>query len=147
MEQCTDITLDDCFAIHVLDNRLATVQCSQALTPLPERLRTTLEKYLLSLLRPNFRRKYFGRFRPESPVLQEYQRLSTVVTAHGRMTPDLFLEVSQRLAAQLFTAMCQVPQNGTQARPGGITPGDLLVGLFYSRAPEAAVVPYLSCSR
>jgi 37-kD nucleoid-associated bacterial protein len=143
MEQCTDITLDDCFAIHVLDNRLATVQCSQALTPLPERLRTTLEKYLLSLLRANFRRKYFGRFRPESPVLQEYQRLSSAVSAHGRVEPALFLEVSQRLAAQLFTAMRQVPQNGTRERPGDITPGDLLVGLFYSRAPEASAVPYL----
>jgi 37-kD nucleoid-associated bacterial protein len=143
MEQYTDVAVDDCFAIHVLDNRLPAEQCSQTLTPLPDSLRTALEKYLLSILRPNFRRKHFGRFRPASPVLQEYQRLCSAVAAHGGVEPAVFLEVSQRLAARLFTAMRQGPQNGAQARPGDITPGDLLVGLFRGRAPQASSVPYL----
>jgi len=102
-----------------------------------------VEKYLLSLLRPDFRRRHFGRFRPQSPVLREYQRLITAVTAHGRVDTAIFLDVSQRLATQLFTAMRQTPQNGSRARHGEITPGDLLVGLFHSREPEASPVPYL----
>jgi hypothetical protein len=132
MEQSTDIALHDCFAIHVLDNRLATAQCSQTLTPLPERLRTLLKQYISALLRPNMRRKSYGRFRPQSLVLQAYQRLTTA--ADGGVDADLFLEVSQSLARQLFAAMRQESQNGSQTR-SDITPGDLLVGLFYSQAP------------
>jgi hypothetical protein len=143
MQTLTDLAIDDCFVIHVLDNRLPAVQCSQALTPLADSFRTTLETYLRSLLRPRFRRRQFARFRPESPVLREYQRLKQAVADTKRTDPRLFLDVSQRLAHELFAAMRQVPQNGTGSRPGDITRGDLLVGLFYSRAPEASPTPYL----
>jgi 37-kD nucleoid-associated bacterial protein len=143
MEQCTNLTIADNFVIHVLDNRLPAVQCSQELTSLPDGFRAALTKYLLALLRPGFRRQRFGRFWPESAVLQEYQRLTTSMTPQGRVDPAVFLDVSQHLAQQLFTAMRQVSENGVHTRPGEITPGDLLVGLFYSRAPEASLVPYL----
>ena len=63
METVTDIAMHECFVIHVLDNRLPAVQCSQALTPLPETLRASLHRYLLALLKPQFRRKRYGRFR------------------------------------------------------------------------------------
>ena len=62
MEQCTDLAIADNFVIHVLDNRLPAVQCSQELTPLPDGFRAVLSKYLLSLLQPGFRRQRFGRF-------------------------------------------------------------------------------------
>src|SRR5229473_3167713 len=75
METVTDIAIQDCFVIHVLDNRLPAVQCSQVLTPLPETLRISLHRYLLALLKPQFRRKRYGRFRPESAVLQAYQQM------------------------------------------------------------------------
>lgn len=143
METLTDITIEDSFVIHVLDNRLPAVQCSQALTDLPDNFRTVLRKYLLSLLRPEFRRKQFGRFRPESPVLHEYQRIMHEASDHGRVDPALFLEVSQRLATALFAAMRRAPHDGVRARPGEITPGDLLMGLFYGCEPEASPVPYL----
>jgi hypothetical protein len=39
MEQCTDLTIADNFVMHVLDNRLSAVQCSQELTLLPDGLR------------------------------------------------------------------------------------------------------------
>lgn len=143
MELCTDLVIDDHFAIHVLDNRLPTAQCSQALTVLPDGLRATLENYLLSILKPAYRRKRFGRFQTTSPVLHEYQRLVQDTATRGRVDPVLFLEVSQRLATELFSSMRQAPQNGSRAQPGEITPGDLLVGLFYSRTPEASPVPVL----
>lgn len=143
MEMSTEITIFDDFIIHVLDNRLPAVQCSQTLTPLPDSFRTTLEKYFLSLFRPGFRRKRFGRFRADAPVLHEYQRLTAAMTAPGRVDAAVFLDVSQRLAAQLFTAMAQSSQNGARTRPGDITPGDLLVGLFQSHGPEAAEFPAL----
>jgi hypothetical protein len=143
MEQCTDLTIADHFVIHVLDNRLPAVQCSQELTPLPDGFRVALTKYLLSLCRPGFRRQRFGRFQPESVVLQEYQRLTMSVASQERVAPAVFLDVSQHLARQLFAAMRQAAENGAHPRPGEITPGDLLVGLFYSRAPEASLVPYL----
>jgi hypothetical protein len=143
MEGVTDIRIDEHFVIHVLDNRLPQAQCSQALTPLPETLRALLERYLLSLLKPHYRRKRFGRFRPESAVLGAYQELlASWQPSHGMATAD-FLRVSQRLAVSLFDTMRQESHNGVHARPGDITPGDLLVGLFYSQAPEAAIVPYL----
>ena len=78
METVTDIAVQDCFVIHVLDNRLPAVQCSQALTPLPDTLRASLHRYLLALLKPQFRRKRYGRFRPESVVLQAYQQMRAV---------------------------------------------------------------------
>jgi hypothetical protein len=142
MDMCTDIAIHQDFVIHVLDNSQPAAQYSAALTPLPDGLQGVLEKYLLALLRPEFRRKRFGRFRPDSPVRHEYQRLLTASTG-GRVDGALFLDVSQRLAAQLFTAMRQTPQNGSRSRPGEVTPGDLLVGLFYSRAPEPSTTPYL----
>jgi hypothetical protein len=143
METYTDIAIDDCFVIHVLDNRLPTAQCSQALTTLPDDFRAILRTYLLSLLKPGFRRKRFGRFRQESPVLHEYQRIVQAASEHDRVDPALFLEASQRLARLLFTAMRQSPQNGVRSRPGEVTPGDLLVGLFYGKAPETSPIPYL----
>ncbi len=143
MEACTDIAIDESFVIHVLDNRQAVVQSSQALTPLPEAFRTTLKTYLLSLLKPQFRRKHYGRFQPESHVLQAYQGLLTEVERHGGVEAEHFLTMSQRLAALLFEAMQQSGGNGVRPRPGGITPGDLLVGLFYGCAPQASPVPYV----
>jgi hypothetical protein len=143
MEECTDIRIDTHFVIHVLDNRLPGVQCSQALTPFPEDLCTTLKTYLLSLLGPRFRRKHYGRFRPESVVLREYQGLLANVAQHGHVEAGAFLAVSQRLAALLFETMYHARTNGERPRPGDITPGDLLVGLFYSHEPQDTAVPYL----
>ena len=143
MEQNTDLVIDDCFVMHVLDNRLPTVQSSQELTPLPDSFRGVLTKYLLSLLRPTFQRKRFGRFRPEASVLHEYRRLMASAGPHERVNPAVFLEASQRLASLLFAAMRRAPENGMHARRGEITPGDLLVGLFYGRMPQASPVPYL----
>ncbi len=143
MEGCTDLAIDERFVIHVLDNRLPAVQCSQVLTPLPEAFRTTLETYLLSLLKPRFRRKHYGRFQPESPVLQEYQGFLTSWEQHGQVEAEAFLDASQRLAALLFRAMQQAGQNGAQPRPGTITPGDLLMGLFYDQTSETSSLPHL----
>lgn len=143
MEECTDIRIDTHFVIHVLDNRLPTVQCSQALTPLPETLSTTLQAYLLSLLKSRFRRKHYGRFRPQSMVLREYQGLLANRAQHGRVEAEAFLAASQRLAALLFETMNHAGSNGTQSRPGEITPGDLLVGLFYNHASQDTAVPYV----
>jgi 37-kD nucleoid-associated bacterial protein len=143
VERYSDIIIDPSFVIHVLDNRLPTVQCSQALTPLPAEFRTTLETYLLALLKPAFRRKHFGSFRPESPVLQAYQRLAASARTPDGLDPRVFLEVSQELASRLFTTMRQVPHNGTRQRPGEITPGDLLVGTFSSAPPALAGKPAL----
>jgi hypothetical protein len=143
VEKYSDIVINPSFVIHVLDNRLPTVQCSQALTPLPAEFRTTLERYLLALLKPAFRRKHFGTFRPESPVLQAYQRLVASAMTPAGIDPQVFLEVSQELASRLFTTMRQVPHNGTHHRPGEITPGDLLVGTFSSASPAIAGKPVL----
>jgi hypothetical protein len=143
VERHTDIAIDPSFVIHVLDNRLPTVQCSQALTPLPQEFRSTLERYLLGLLKPEFRRKGFGRFQAASPVLRAYQRLVASVTSDGSIDATAFLDVSQDLAARLFMAMRQAPQNGASNRPGDITPGDLLVGTFCSEMPETSRRPYL----
>jgi hypothetical protein len=145
MEGWTDITIDERFVIHVIDNRQPAAQCSQVLTPLPEAFRDTLQTYLLSLLKPRFRRKHYGQFRPESPVLQEYQRLQDSVKRLGSVAESLFLDVSQRLARLLFNAMQQSGQNGASPRPGAITPGDLLVGMFYNSSLEfdVSTVPCL----
>jgi hypothetical protein len=143
VERYSDIVIDPSFVIHVLDNRLPTVQCSQALTPLPAALRSTLETYLLGLLKPAFRRKHFGSFRPDSPVLRAYERLIASARTSDGIDPQVFLEVSQELASRLFTSMRQVPHNGTRQRPGEITPGDLLVGTFSSAPPAAAGKPVL----
>ena len=143
METCTDIIIDERFVIHVLDNRQPTAQCSQALTPLPAALRATLHAYVLSILKPRFRRKHYGRFRPDAIVLKEYQGLLADVERQGNVGEETFLAMSQRLALQLFTAMQQSGDNGSGSRAAGITPGDLLVGLFYAQAPEASRVPYL----
>lgn len=139
MEGWTEITIDERFVIHVVDNRQPVAQCSQVLTPLPEAFRDTLQTYLLSLLKPRFRRKHYGRFRPESPVLQEYQRLQDSVKRLGSVEDSLFLDVSQRLARLLFNAMQQSGQNGASPRPGAVTPGDLLVGMFYNSSLESDV--------
>jgi hypothetical protein len=143
VERYTDIAIDPSFVIHVVDNRLPMAQCSQALTPLPQGLRTILERYLLGLLKPGFRRKEFARLQAESPVLRACQRLTASAQSNGGINPTTFLEVSQDLATWLFTAMRQVPQNGAGNRPGEITPGDLLVGTFFSDAPEMSRKPYL----
>ena len=139
MEGWTDVTIDERFVIHVIDNRQPAAQCSQVLTPLPEAFRDTLQTYLLSLLKPRFRRKHYGRFRPDSPVLEEYKRLQDSVKRLGTIEETLFLEVSQRLARLLFNAMQQSGQNGVSPRPGTITPGDLLVGMFYPNRMESDV--------
>ena len=143
MEGSTHIVLDERFVIHVLDHRQAAAQCSQSLTPLPEAFRSTLEAYLLSLLKPRFRRKHFGRFRADSPVLSTYQELLDRVKRFGRVDDAIFLESSQALAKHLFRSMQQSGAEAATGRPGGITPGDLLVGLFYTEALELEPTPYL----
>jgi hypothetical protein len=63
----------------------------------------------------------------------------------GSVEDSLFLDVSQRLARLLFNAMQQSGQHGASPRPGAITPGDLLVGMFYhgSAASDVSPVPCL----
>jgi hypothetical protein len=143
MEGSTHIVLDERFVIHVLDHRQPAAQCSQSLTPLPEVFRSTLEAYLLSLLKPRFRRKHFGRFRAGSPVLHTYQELLDHVKRFGRVEDTIFLEASQQLARQLFRAMQQSGPEGATGRPGVITAGDLLVGMFYTESLEHKPTPYL----
>jgi hypothetical protein len=143
METVTDIAIQDCFVIHVLDNRLPAVQGSQALTPLPETLRASLHRYLLALLKPQFRRKRYGRFQPESVVLQAYQHMLASWRRHGQVEATDFLTASQAIATRLFGVMRQSPQNGSRPHPGTITPGDLLVGLFQGMAPQAEPEPWL----
>ena len=143
METVTDIAIHDRFVIHVLDNRLPAAQCSQALTPLPDGLRASLHRYLLALLKPQFRRKRYGRLRSDSVVLHAYQQMLASLRRHGQVEATEFLTASQRLAAHLFEAMRQSPHNGAQARPGAITPGDLLVGLFQGTEPEPVPEPWL----
>ncbi|GIX46684.1 MAG: hypothetical protein KatS3mg131_0895 [Candidatus Tectimicrobiota bacterium] len=137
------LTVSEPFVIHVLDHRQPAAQCSQALTPLPDSLRLRLEEYLRAVLRPGFRRKHYGRFRPESPVLREYRRLLTSTNGTGRVEPETFLDVSQRLATLLFLAMRQHAPNGNGVRPGEVAPGDLLVGVCTLQAPEAPATPQL----
>ena len=143
METVTDIAIHDCFVIHVLDNRLPAVQCSQALTPLPETLRTSLHRYLLALLKPQFRRKRYGRFQADSVILHAYQQILASLRRHGQVEATEFLTASQRVAMHLFDVMRQSPHNGAQPRPGTITPGDLLVGLFQGTEPEPVPEPWL----
>jgi len=143
MEGSTHIVLDERFVIHVLDHRQPAAQCSQSLTPLPEALRSTLEVYLLSLLKPRFRRKHLGRFRAGSPVLHAYQKLLDSVKRFGRIEDAIFLEASQQLARHLFQVMQQSNTEADGDRPGLITRGDLLVGLFYTEALEREPTPYL----
>ena len=145
METVTDISIHDHFVIHVLDNRLPAVQCSQTLTPLPDTLRDSLHRYLLALLKPQFRRKRYGRFQSDSVVLHAYQQMLASLRRHGQVEAPAFLTASQHLAARLFEAMRQSPQNGhgAQPRPGAITPGDLLVGLFQGIEPEPVPEPWL----
>ena len=143
METVTDIAIHDHFVIHVLDNRLPAVQCSQALTPLPDALRASLHRYLLALLKPQFRRKRYGRLRSDSVVLHAYQQMLASLRRHGQVEATEFLTASQRVATRLFDVMRQSPQNGAQPRPGAITPGDLLVGLFQGIAPQSVPEPWL----
>ena len=143
MDTVTDIALHDCFVIHVLDNRLPAAQCSQALTPLPEAFRRSLQRYLLSLLKPQFRRKRYGRFRPDSAVLHAYQEILSSVRRYGQVDPSDFLHASQRIATRLFAAMSSRPQNGARVQAGNITPGDLWVGLFQALAPQGEPEPWL----
>jgi hypothetical protein len=143
METVTDIAIQECFVIHVLDNHLPAVQCSQALTPLPETLRTSLHRYLLALLKPQFRRKRYGCFRPESTVLQAYQQMLASWRQHGTVEAPDFLAASQAIATRLFSVMRQSPQNGSRPHPGTITPGDLLLGLFQGIAPQPVPEPWL----
>lgn len=143
MEGSTHIVLDERFVIHVLDHRQAAAQCSQSLTPLPDAFRSTLEAYLLSLLKPRFRRKHFGRFRADSPVLNTYRELLDSMKRFGRVEDAIFLEASQALARHLFRAMQQSGAEAAASRPGVITPGDLLVGMFYTESLELEPTPYL----
>ncbi len=143
MEGSTHIVLDERFVIHVLDHRQSAAQCSQSLTPLPDAFRSTLEAYVLSLLKPRFRRKHFGRFRTDSPVLNTYQELLDSVKRFGRVEDGIFLEASQALARHLFRSMQQSGAEAPPGRPGVITPGDLLVGMFYTESLELEPTPYL----
>jgi hypothetical protein len=143
METVTNIAVQDCFVIHVLDNRLPAVQCSQALTPLPDTLRASLHRYLLALLKPQFRRKRHGRFRPESVVLQAYQQMLASQHRHGQVETSDFIAASQAIATRLFDVMRQSPQNGSHPHPGTITPGDLLLGLFHGTTPQPVLEPWL----
>ncbi len=132
---------------NVLDHRQPAAQCSQSLTPLPEAFRSTLESYLVSLLKPRFRRKHFGRFRPGAPVLSAYQSLLDSVKRFGRVDNSVFLEASQDLARQLFRSMQQSGGEAASSRPGVITPGDLLIGIFYTESLETVQTPYLFTSK
>ena len=132
MHGITDISVDDCFVIHILDNRLPEAEYSQALTPMPEHFRTTVKTYLLSLMKAGFKRKRFGRFQPDSPVRQAYHRLTHAMGQNGKVEASLFLDISKQLASQLFRVMRQSSSLDTYSHPGEITPGDLLVGLFYA---------------
>src|SRR5262245_41024173 len=143
METVTDIAIQECFVIHVLDNHLPAAQCSQALTPLPESLRTSLHRYLLALLKPQFRRKRYGRFQADSVILHAYQQILASLRRRGQVEPTEFLTASQRVAMHLFDIMRQSPHNAAQPRPGAITPGDLLVGLFQGTEPEPVPEPWL----
>lgn len=143
MEGSTRIVLDERFVIHVLDHRQPAAQCSQSLTPLPAILRSMLEAYILSLLKPRFRRKHFGRFRADSLVLNSYQDLLDSVKRFGGVKDAIFLEASQTLARHLFRAMQQSGGEAATSRPGVITPGDLLVGMFYTESLEPEPIPYL----
>ena len=143
MEGSTHIVLDERFVIHVLDHQQPAAQCSQSFTPLPEAFRATLEAYILSLLKPRFRRKHLGRFRPDSPVLYAYQGLLDHVKRFGRVQDSLFLDATQQLARHLFRAMQQSGSDAPSGRPGAITPGDLLVGMFYTEALDLDPTPHL----
>jgi len=143
MEGSTHIVLDERFVIHVLDPRQPAAQCSQSLTPLLEAFRSTLEAYLLSLLKPGFRRKHFARFRADSPVLNTYQELLDSVKRFGRVDDVIFLAASQALARHLFRSMQPSGEEAPIRRPGVITPGDLLVGMFYTESLELEPTPYL----
>lgn len=136
MHRLTDLTLDDRFVIHILDNRLPEAQLSQSLTPMPELFHDQIHAYLLSILRPNFRRKRFARFRPHAPVLEEYrQLLRDVDQNNGRVDASLFLHISQRIASHLLQAMRAGQTENHATRQGGIAPGDLLLGLFHGAGP------------
>src|SRR5262249_5042120 len=93
--------------------------------------------------KPQFRRKRYGRFRADSSVLHAYQQMLESQRRHGQIATTDFLTASQRLAARLFDVMRQSPQNGAHPRPGAITPGDLLVGLFQGIEPEPVPQPWL----
>jgi hypothetical protein len=136
MHHLTDITLDDRFVIHILDNRLPQLQLSQSLTPMPKPIYDQIRTYIQSILRPTFKRKRFARFRPQSAVLEEYrQLLRDVDQNNGQLDASLFLHVSQRIAARLFDAMQSGQSDDASTRPGDITPGDLMIGLFYADEP------------
>src|SRR5262245_23563056 len=143
METVTDIAIQDCLVIHVVNNRLPAVASWRALTPLPDILRASLHRYLLGVLKPQFRRKRYGRFRPESVVLQAYQHMLASQRRHGQVEATDFLTASQAIATRLFDVMRQSPQNGSRPHPGTITPGDLLVGLFQGMAPQPVPEPWL----
>ena len=144
MHRLTDLTLDDRFIIHILDNRLAEAQLSQSLTPMPELFHDQIRAYLLSILRPSFRHKRFARFRPNAPVLEEYrQLLRDVDQNNGRVDPSLFLHISQRIASQLFNAMHSSQTEDHATRQGGIAPGDLLLGLFHGEGLVSSANLYL----
>jgi hypothetical protein len=142
MESYGDMRIDDAFVIHVLDNRMASAQCSQALTPLPDTFRAILQRYLASLYTPACRRKRFGRFRDDVPVRQAYRHLVRRANGSPFIDPTVFLEVSQRLAVLLFEAMRQAPQNGAR-KPGDITPGDLHVGVVHRQESVGLTEPWL----
>jgi hypothetical protein len=142
MESYGDMRIDDAFVIHVLDNRMASAQCSQALTPLPDTFRAILQRYLAALFTPACRRKRFGRFRDDAPVRQAYRHLVRRANGSPLIDPTVFLDVSQRLAVLLFEAMRQAPQNGAR-KPGDITPGDLHVGVVHRQESVGLTEPWL----
>lgn len=136
MHRLTDITIDDRFVIHVLDNRQPQPELSQSLTPMPEPIHNQIRAYIQAILRPAFRRKRFARFRPHATVLEEYQQLQRDVEQNnGNLDASLFLHVSQRIATQLFAAMQGSQSDDAATRPGDIAPGDLMIGLFYADQP------------
>lgn len=143
MHTLRDLMIDDNFVIHILDNRHSLPECSLSLTPLPEDLRQTLTRYLLAVLRRDSRRRQFGRFQPTSRVLQACADLQQAASQGQPVSAATFLDVSQRLARLLFEAMRRATDNGVPPRPGDITPGDLLVGLFYGRDTATPSGPYL----
>ena len=76
--------------------------CSHAAA---ETLRASLHRYLLAVLKPQFRRKRYGRFRPESVVLQAYQHMLASQRRHGQVEATDFLTASQAIATHLFGVM------------------------------------------
>src|SRR5262245_43504871 len=91
MDTVTDIAVQGCFVVLVVVNRLRTAHSSWSCTPLPDTSRASLHRYRLARLAPQFRRKRYGRFPPESVVLQAYQQMLASQRQHEQVGATDFL--------------------------------------------------------